>query len=135
MDVWHGIPLPEPSELTDPFWAACRAGTLAVQHCEACARRIFPPLPACPGCLSRKLSWLPSPGRGVIYSFTVVRRAARPDRPVPYIIATIDLDDGWSMTGNVVAAEPDAVRCGAAVAVRFLVASAEIHLPVFALID
>lgn len=135
METNAGIPLPEPSELTRPFWEGCRQGELRVQRCDDCGRRFFTPLPACPACLSRNWAWVASSGAGTLYSFTVVRRPARPDRPVPYVIGLIDLDEGWTMMSNVVDCDPDRLRCGARVAVRFQPLSDEIVLPMFALVE
>jgi len=41
-------PMPYPSPLTEPFWAACRRHELMVQLCEACGALAFYPRSTCP---------------------------------------------------------------------------------------
>jgi uncharacterized OB-fold protein len=125
-------PLPEPSPLSAPFWAACGEHRLTVQYCEACQTRIFTPEPVCPACLNRELSWVDSPGTGTVYSFSVVHRSLHPALPAPYVVAVIDLDDGWSMVSNVVGMEPSALRGGERVGVTFDDVTAGVTLPLFA---
>jgi len=127
-----GIRLPEPSDLTRPFWDGCREGELRVQECQSCRIRFFTPLPACPKCRGVDWKWVVSPGTGTLYSFSVVHRPALPDRATPYVLAAIDLDDGWTMMSNVVTDAPDTLRCDQKVAVRFVPVSDEITMPMFA---
>lgn len=106
------------------FWEGCDRGELLVQQCGHCDRRIFPPEPACPGCLSQELEWAPSPLTGTVYSFSIVYRSPGPAYPVPYALAVIDMDGGWSLLSNIIAddeAGPPfaAVRSGARVRAEF----------------
>lgn len=111
--------LPEPSELTATWWAACNQGRLLVQECGACARRWFTPELICIHCGSARWEWAESSGRGTVYSLTVVHRGAGPGFVTPYVIAIVDLDDGWSILSNLVAAPPDRWQSGDRVQVRF----------------
>ncbi|OZM81740.1 Zn-ribbon domain-containing OB-fold protein [Pseudonocardia sp. MH-G8] len=54
-----------------------------------------------------------SAGRGVVYTFTVVRRHGHPffRAHAPYVVAYVDLDEGFRMLAEV-DADPDAVRVG-----------------------
>ena len=85
------------------FWDGCDGGELLVQQCGHCDRRIFPPEPACPGCLSQELEWTPSSLTGTVYSFSIVYRSPGPAYPVPYALAVIDMDGGWSLISNIIA--------------------------------
>ncbi|AVP71409.1 Zn-ribbon domain-containing OB-fold protein [Prescottella equi] len=92
-------PLPEPSELTDGFWAAARQSRLVIQRCEACGVLRHYPQQRCPRCLSAEWNWREIAGRGVIHSFTVTHQAFHPswaDR-VPYVVATVELDESVRM--------------------------------------
>ena len=107
-----------------PFWDGCERGELLVQHCGDCGARIFPPEPACPGCLHPELAWVQSTLTGTVYSFSVVYRSPGPAYPVPYALAVIDMDDGWSLLSNIVADDEagpgfESVRCGARVRAEF----------------
>jgi hypothetical protein len=87
---------------------------------------------ACPHCLSTDWAFEPSTGRGTVYSYTVVHRPPQPGFDPPYVLAIVDLDEGWSMLTNVVGVEPGDVRIGQRVAVRFEDVTDEVALPCFA---
>lgn len=123
---------PTPTPLSKPFWDATQRSELVVQQCDACGLRSFPPGPACPACFATGLTWVRSPGDGIVYTFTVVHRAPRPGFDVPFVLAVVDLDDGWSMLTHVVDCSPESVSIGMRVHVRFKPVSGEITLPVFA---
>jgi len=123
-------PLPTPSELTRPFWDAAREHRLVRQVCRDCRTSFFSPQIACPACLSEAYDWVPSSGRGEIYSCTVVHRAPSPGFDVPYVFAIVDLEDGWSMLANVVGCEVAEATIGLPVRVTFLDFD-EITLPAF----
>jgi uncharacterized OB-fold protein len=84
-----------------PFWAGCERGELLVQQCADCGTRIFPPEPVCPGCLGSDLTWIASKLTGTVYSFSIVHRSPGPAHPAPYVLAVIDMDDGWSLLSNI----------------------------------
>lgn len=133
-------PRPDPSPLTEPFWAAARERRLVRPYCPACDRSFFTPQIACPRCLSTAWEYRESSGRGVVYSATVVHRAPYPGFTSPYHVAIVDLEEGWSMLTNIVAA-PGArdadrlggrpVPIGAPVTVDWLPLDERIVLPVF----
>lgn len=123
-------PLPAPSELTAGFWEAARRRTLVRPVCGGCGRSFFSPQVACPRCLSEDWSYEASSGRGVVYSATIVHRAPYPGFEVPYELAMIDLEEGWTMLGNIVGTDGRATPIGAPVAVDWLEAG-EVVLPVF----
>lgn len=116
--------VPTGSALSEPFWQAAARGELLSCLCHRCGSRFFIPEPMCPLCGSHDWGWSPSPGDGVVYSFTVVHRSPDPAFSVPYVLAIVDLDDGWTMLTHVLAL-PDAVRIGARVRVAFTPADGE----------
>ncbi len=124
-------PLPTPTAISRPFWDGCRMGELLVQKCCDCGRLIFIPQPACYRCLSQNLEWVKGSGRGTVYSYTVVWRPQTPAFEVPYVIAIVDLEDGYQMLTNIVGIDPPQVRVGMPVEVDFWAASEEIVLPYF----
>ncbi len=123
-------PLPNPSPLTQPFWDAARDGHLVRQVCRACGKSFFSPQVACPGCLSEVWDWVPSSGRGEVYSRTVVHRAPSAGFEIPYVYAVIDLEEGWSMMANVIGCDTAEVAIGMPVTVTF-VDLGSIVLPAF----
>ena len=88
--------------LTAPFWAAAAERVLVRPVCADCGRNFFSPQIACPACLSENWSYLPSSGRGTVYSATVVHKAPSPEFEVPYRLAVVELEEGWSMLANLV---------------------------------
>lgn len=49
---------------------------------------------------------------GAVYSFSVVHRAPAGDRATPYVVAIIDLDEGWQMMSNITSCRPQQVHIG-----------------------
>lgn len=125
------IPLPKPSGITKPFWEACKRGELTVQKCLACGGLTFIPEPACMHCLSPNLTWIKSSGKGTVYSYTTIWRPQTPAFSPPYVVAIIDLDEGYQMMSNIVDIDHTKVKVGMKVEVKFTPMSEEITLPYF----
>jgi uncharacterized protein len=77
---------------TAGFWAAAARHELVVQRCTSCARVIHLPRPQC-SCGSSETAWHPTPGRGSVFSFTVVKHQIHPAFETPYTIALVQLDE------------------------------------------
>jgi uncharacterized OB-fold protein len=101
------IPAPNSTPETAPFWEAAAKGKLLVKACTACGRAHHYPRPNCPFCGSDRTEWKDSAGRGVIYSYSVMRRATP-----PYVLAYVTLDEGPTMMTNLVDCDFDALRIG-----------------------
>jgi uncharacterized OB-fold protein len=128
-----GRPLPNPTALTEPFWAAAREHVLVRPSCRACGRSFFTPQAVCTNCLSSDWSYEPSTGRGVVHHSTVVHRPPFPEMAVPYHLAVVDLEEGWSMLANLDADASAPVAPGTAVDVAWLDLDGGYVLPVFTL--
>lgn len=105
------------------FWEAARREKLVIQRCEACRRYVHPPLPLCPECGGGALAPERVSGKGVVESFTIVRRVFHPGfaEDVPYVVARIELDEqpGLVLITNVKDIPVEAVRIGLRVEVMF----------------
>lgn len=126
-------PVPTLDAWTLPYWQAARDGRLLIQQCSDCGRFIFYPRQSCPFCFSDRLAWVESPGRGTVYSFTVVENNA-PSAfagDMPFVIAVVQLEEGVRMLTNIVGCSPAEVRCDLPVQVVFEPLTAEITLPKF----
>lgn len=114
-------PLPELTPANGWFWTSGSDGHLRIQRCCDCHRFVHPPVPICPYCRSR--SWEPAEvsGRGTIVGFTVNVHQWLPGFEPPYVIANVALaeDSTVHLTTNIVDCDPDEVRIGQEVAVRF----------------
>lgn len=117
MDLVPDRPQPDPSALTEGFWAAAREHRLVVQRCDGCERLRHYPTPMCPECHSEAWTWTPLSGGGVVYTFTVTHQAFHPawaDR-VPFAVTTIELDEGVRMVSDLPPDDVDRVAIGARV--------------------
>ncbi len=126
------LPLPSgASELTRPFWEAAAGNRLVRPVCDGCGASFFVPQHACPHCQSEAWTYLESSGRGVISSFTVVHRAPTREFEPPYVVAVVDLDEGWFMMSNVIGCPAETVAVGQRVAVDFVRRADGVAVPVF----
>ncbi len=127
---------PPGTALSKPFWDAASRGELLCCACDRCGGRFFNPEPICPRCGSTSWQWVPSRGDGTVYSFTVVHQSPDPDLPAPYVLAIVDLDDGWTMLTNLIS-PPERVVIGARVRVDFtpVAGPGSALIPTFALSD
>lgn len=128
-------PIPEPTELSAPFWKAGLEGTLRLQRCSACGHVRFPLDPICPRCLSSEYEWAKMSGRGTVQTFVRFHRAYDPswEERVPYVVALIELEEGPVMISNVVGEGALAVEVSDPVEVVFERKSANAALPQFRL--
>ncbi|MEO6322780.1 MAG: Zn-ribbon domain-containing OB-fold protein [Polaromonas sp.] len=126
-------PLPVPTQATQPFWDAAAHGKLIFQRCGECKKMQSTPRLFCTHCMAEDLQWESSTGMGSIYTFTVNHRAANAHMAdkVPYVVAVVQLDEGVRMMANIVDVEPQSVRIGDRVRVRFLPLDDAISLPQF----
>jgi hypothetical protein len=125
---------PSATPLSEPFWEATRSKQLLVQRCEECGAAVWYPRERCSSCLGDQLRWTESTGDGTVYTFNVMRRPGNPMMAdeVPYVLALVDLDEGYRVATNIVGCEPHEVRCGMRVEVTWDVALSDgRHLPVF----
>ena len=76
-------------------------------------------------------------GRGTVFTYTVNYQPFNPAVPVPYVIAIVELEEQSDLriATNIVDCEPDSVRVGLPVEVRFErqdVDDESVYMPVFA---
>ena len=124
--------LPLPDAESRFFWEAGKTGVLQILHCDDCQFYIHPPGPVCPRCHSEKLAPRAVSGRGTVYSFSVNIQRWFPDMEVPYILASIELEEqrGLRVTSHLAGIAPKEARIGMAVDVGFR-HEEDVWLPVF----
>jgi uncharacterized OB-fold protein len=124
-------PLPRPTPTSAGFWEAAARRELVLQRCSKCQAWRHYPQPMCPACQSLDWSWERASGRGEIHSFVVAHRAFHPfwaDK-VPYVSATIELEEGVRMVDDLLELPPDEARIGLPVEVWFFDTGEGIVLP------
>lgn len=130
-------PLPQPTDLTRPYWQAAAQGELHMQHCGACGRWQFYPRPFCIHCEAEALHWRAVSGLGRIYTYTVNHRApnAFMKARLPYVVAIVELDEGPRLMANIQGEGALDAAIGKRVKVLFEPVTDELALPQFALLE
>jgi uncharacterized OB-fold protein len=96
-----------------PFWEATREKKLVVQFCRRTGQYQFYPRPTSIFTGRRDIEWREVSGHGEVFSFTIARRGRGPFRGhEPYVIATVTLDVGVNVIGNVVNCNIDDIHIG-----------------------
>lgn len=106
-----------PSDLTRPFWRAAAQGRLVRPVCNECQHNFFTPSLVCPSCLSENWEYQSSNGLGHVYSHTTVHRGPDQTWTVPYVLAIVDLVEGWSMLSRLMVEPPDELVPGSLIGV------------------
>jgi uncharacterized protein len=130
-------PVPTIDPESAPYWEGAKAGRLMIQHCKATDQYFLYSRILTPGVDDARVEWVQASGRGTIYSYTVARRpagAAFKD-DVPYVVASVELDEGARIMSNVVTDDPDAVRIGMRVEAVFDRVSDDLTIPKFKIVD
>ncbi len=122
--------LPEPD--SQLFWEATRNHELRYQKCGDCGSVVFYPKHHCTSCGSANLAWHTSGGQGTVYTYAIVRANRSPAfrEYVPYVLSYVDLDEGFRIMTNITGTEPEDVRIGMRVKVRWE-DHEEVSLPFF----
>jgi uncharacterized OB-fold protein len=111
------VTVPRPNGMTDAggFWSLVAEGSLPYQRCAACGTVDCPPGSSCRACGAPVEGWLSSEGLGTVVTWTQIERTGDPayQRELPYVVAIIELDEGFSMLAGIgPAASVDiGVRC------------------------
>lgn len=135
MTAMTDIPLPQPTELSRPFWEAANEGRLTLQRCDACGHYRWTPQILCTNCLAEPFTWVDVSGRGRLYSYTIVHRAPLAGFEIPYVLAVVELEEGPLMLTRLVDSPIEKLAVEAPVEVAFTRASDEINLYTFRLMD
>lgn len=86
-----------------PWWEGLRQHRLLLQRCAGCQRTRAPFIPVCPSCGGCDANTVFASGHGTVYSRVVVHVPLSPgyEGPVPYTVATVELDEGPRLLGHV----------------------------------
>lgn len=114
-------PVPVPDGISRTYWEGANLGEFRYQRCGACGKAQFYARSACVHCHATDLAWHTAAGGGRIASFSVIHRApiAAFAGDTPYVLALVDLDEGFRFMCNVPRCDPAQVRIGMPVRVCF----------------
>jgi uncharacterized protein len=121
------IPAPAVNLESQPFWDAAAQGRFLIKRCTACGKAHWYPRALCPYCFGETV-WEESPGEGVIYTYSVMRRSPGG----PYAIGYVTLAEGPAVLTNFVDCDLNALAIGQKVKVRFEPTEDGPPVPVFA---
>ena len=79
------------------------------------------------------MTWEDASGRATLYTYSTVYVNDLPpfSERLPYVAAVVELDEGPRVMTNIVGCEPQALRVGMPVQVRFVELTPEVTAPVF----
>lgn len=113
--------IPPLDDAERPFWTGGRDGQLLIQRCGTCGTWVHPPVRGAHEGCGGEVTATPVSGKGTVYSFTVNHHPFRPDLPLPYVIALVELAEQADLRlfTNLVNVDPGAVSVGMPVRVLF----------------
>ncbi len=114
-------PMPVLDSISRPYWEGSNRGEFRFQRCHACGKAQFYSRFACMHCHGTDLQWQVAAGGGTVASFSVIHRAplASFASDTPYVLALVDIDEGFRFMCNVLNCDPAMVRIGMRVRVCF----------------
>ncbi|WP_249871690.1 Zn-ribbon domain-containing OB-fold protein [Oceanobacillus saliphilus] len=107
--------IPEMHPEHQDYWDAAAEGRLLIKYCKSCEQYHYYPRNICIFCMSDETVWKEATGTGIIYTFSIMRRA----KPAPYAIAYVELDEGPKMMTNIVDCDLDSLEIGQKVKLVF----------------
>jgi len=124
---------PQPTAETQPYWDGLNDHKLRLQRCADCGKFRHYPRPVCDACYAMEATWRQVSGRGRVHSWTVAHHPFHPGfkAELPYVLATVDLEEGVRMIAQLRSVAPEAIAIGLPVEVAFERATDEVTLPVF----
>ncbi len=126
-------PIPQPDDMSRPFFEGARRGELIIQRCAACGAYLAPGSRACTECLGESLEWVPASGRATLFTFGIMHQRYHPGffDELPYNIAVVELDEGPRLNTNVTGVANESLRVGMPLVVTFEDVGEGVALPKF----
>lgn len=104
---------PRHLSFSEPFWQGTREKKVMLQYCPETGQYQFYPRPVSIFTGRRNLEWREVSGRGKVFSFSVAVIGRPPFAGhTPYLIATVELDEGVTIVSNVVGCPLDKMAIG-----------------------
>lgn len=82
---------------------------LIAGRCKACGKYTFPKYYACPFCFSDDLEDAPLSPKGILHSFTIVRRSM-PGYLVPYALGLVNFPEGVRVMAQIETSNPEKLK-------------------------
>ncbi len=131
---WEPRPTPNVNPETEPYWRAASEGRLLLGECsnEDCGLVFHYPRPRCPDCLN-EAGLVEASGEGEIYTYSVAGRVEGwPKGDLPLRVGYVELAEGPRLMTAFVDRDPEDLKIGRTVAVRFVpTEDRDVAVPVF----
>ena len=144
MDIDWGLGVPlmagpyqmglyEPSPETVGFWEGVKRDQLMIKRCSTCKAYHHPRRILCTHCNTSEFDWVQASGNGIVYTFSTVHRAPRPefDADLPYTVGLIELEEGIYFFSRILPPPGKEVSIGAQVKLTFRETGPSGRLPAF----
>ena len=119
-------------DFSEPYWEGTKRKKLLIQYCKATGKYQHFPRPVSIFTGSRNLEWREVSGKGTIYACTVIRVPGPGlEGRLPLSVATVELDEGVRILGNILDADADTVAIGQRVVVAWDRLSDDVQYPAF----
>ncbi len=121
VDDLDGARMMRPSASRDTlfFWEGVAAHQLRLQQRPNGSLQ-HPPVPAVWKDKTETTDYVVASGRGTVYSFVVHHAPKVPGRPLPFVVALVELEEGVRMLGELRDVDPASVAIGQPVQVDFI---------------
>ena len=119
-----------------PFWEGLKRHEFLLHRCRRCGKHYWP-MTLCPhhhDVMLEDMEWLPTTGRGKVFSWGVVHRVGNPlfKDEVPYALVLVELDEGPIFPTRLAGRSPPDLRVGMPVEVAYVdVPGTAMTLPLF----
>ena len=120
------FPTPPRNPDNEKFWDAINEGKLLIPRCRDTGQFFWYPRKISPYTLSGNIEWIEASGSGIIYTYSVMRRAEP-----QYVIAYVTLEEGVTMMTNIVDCDPESLKIGQPVKLLMLESEQGQKIPVF----
>lgn len=125
-------PAPEPKNFSQPFWDAAKEKKFLIQYCTQSGKYQFFPRPTSIFTGGQDLEWREASGKATLYSYTVTRRPPPAFRgQEPYIIGSIELEEGPRIMTTVINCAVDDVKVGMKLRLAWDEVNEDYNYPVF----
>ena len=109
------LPTPAPlvTQANRAFWDATAEGRFQLQRCNECDIVLWFPRRQCPSCWTENISTFDASGKGVVYSFAIIRKGAMLYKEAgPFVVAYVELEEGPRVMTNIVDCDVETVKVG-----------------------
>lgn len=89
------------SAFSGEFLAHLHRGELRYARCAKCGSALAYAERACRAHPQAPLAWLPASGRGILHAIAIYRLSYAAERPAPYNVAVVELDEGPRLVSTV----------------------------------